>query len=118
MRSLAAKAMHPDPTDPTCPSTAAVCVYPDLVAARPRRRWAAAACKVAAVATAFPSGRAALDIKLADTDDAVEAGADEIDMVIDRGAFLSGRYLEVFDEIVAVREACGERAPQGDPRDR
>ena len=61
---------------------------------------------VASVATAFPSGRAALDIKLADTRDAVEAGADEIDMVIDRGAFLSGRYLEVFEEIVAVREAC------------
>jgi len=62
---------------------------------------------VAAVATAFPSGRAALDIKLADTRDAVEAGADEIDMVIDRGAFLSGNYLQVFDEIVAVKEACG-----------
>jgi deoxyribose-phosphate aldolase len=62
--------------------------------------------KVAAVATAFPSGRAALDIKLADTADAVEAGADEIDMVIDRGAFLSGRYLEVYEEIVAVRSAC------------
>src|SRR3546814_14269309 len=61
---------------------------------------------VAAVATAFPSGRAALDIKLADTRDAVEAGADEIDMVIDRGAFLSGRYLDVFDEIVAVKQAC------------
>ena len=57
--------------------------------------------KVAAVATAFPSGRAAMDIKLADTKDAVEAGADEIDMVIDRGAFLSGRYLEVFEEIAA-----------------
>ena len=67
---------------------------------------------IAAVATAFPSGRAALDIKLADTADAVEAGADEIDMVIDRGAFLSGRYLEVFEEIVAVKEACtqGERS--------
>jgi len=61
---------------------------------------------VAAVATAFPSGRAAMDIKLADTTDAVEAGAHEIDMVIDRGAFLSGRYLQVFEEIVATREAC------------
>ena len=58
------------------------------------------------MATAFPSGRAALDIKLADVKDAVDAGADEIDMVIDRGAFLSGRYMEVFEEIVAVREAC------------
>jgi deoxyribose-phosphate aldolase len=62
--------------------------------------------RVASVATAFPSGRAALDVKLADTRDAVEAGADEVDMVIDRGAFLSGRYLEVHDQIVAVREAC------------
>ena len=61
---------------------------------------------IASVATAFPSGRAARDIKLADVKDAVDAGADEIDMVIDRGAFLSGRYLEVFEEIVAVREAC------------
>ena len=76
--------------------------------------------KIAAVATAFPSGRAALDIKLADTRDAVEAGADEIDMVIDRGAFLSGRYLQVFEEIVAVREACRPmgRASEGDLRDR
>jgi deoxyribose-phosphate aldolase len=61
---------------------------------------------VASVATAFPSGRAALEVKLADARDAVAAGADEVDMVIDRGAFLSGRYLEVFEEIVAVREAC------------
>jgi len=63
--------------------------------------------KVAAVATAFPSGRAAMDIKLADTKDAVDAGADEIDMVIDRGAFLAGRYLEIYEEIAQVREACG-----------
>jgi deoxyribose-phosphate aldolase len=63
---------------------------------------------IASVATAFPSGRAALDIKIADTKDAVEAGADEIDMVIDRGAFLAGRYQLVFDEIVAVKEACSD----------
>ena len=69
---------------------------------------------VAAVATAFPSGRAAMDIKLADTRDAVEAGADEIDMVIDRGAFLSGRYLDVFEEIVQVKEACAR--PDGRAR--
>jgi deoxyribose-phosphate aldolase len=106
VRSLAAKAMHPDPSDPTCPSTAAVCVYPDMVAAT-KDALGSSGVNVAAVATAFPSGRAARDIKLADTQDAVEAGADEIDMVIDRGAFLSGRYLEVFEEIVAVREACG-----------
>jgi deoxyribose-phosphate aldolase len=106
VRSLAAKAMHPDPSDPSCPSTAAVCVYPDMVATA-REVLGDSGVNVAAVATAFPSGRAAMDIKLADTRDAVEAGADEIDMVIDRGAFLSGRYLQVYEEIVAVKEACG-----------
>ncbi|WP_346385436.1 deoxyribose-phosphate aldolase [Nocardioides sp.] len=106
VRALASKAMRPDPSDPTCPATAAVCVYPDMVATA-RQTLGTSGVHVAAVATAFPSGRAALDIKLADTRDAVEAGADEIDMVIDRGAFLSGRYLQVFEEIVAVREACG-----------
>ena len=106
VRALAAKAMRPDPADPTCPAAAAVCVYPDMVATA-KDVLGDSGVKVAAVATAFPSGRAALDIKLADTRDAVEAGADEIDMVIDRGAFLSGRYLQVFEEIVAVREACG-----------
>ncbi len=105
VRALAAKAMRPDPADPTCPATAAVCVYPDMVA-EARSVLGDSGVHVAAVATAFPSGRAALDIKLADTRDAVEAGADEIDMVIDRGAFLSGRYLHVYDEIVAVRQAC------------
>jgi deoxyribose-phosphate aldolase len=105
VRALAAKAMRPDPSDPTCPAAAAVCVYPDLVATA-KEVLGESGVKVAAVATAFPSGRAALDVKLADTRDAVEAGADEIDMVIDRGAFLSGRYLQVFEEIVAVREAC------------
>lgn len=110
VRALASKAMRPDPTDPTCPATAAVCVYPDLVGVA-KETLGDSGVHVAAVATAFPSGRAARDIKLADTADAVEAGADEIDMVIDRGAFLSGRYLQVFEEIVAVREACtqGER---------
>ena len=103
--ALASKAMRPDPADPTCPMAAAVCVYPDMVATA-KKTLGSSGVKVAAVATAFPSGRAALDIKLADTRDAVEAGADEIDMVIDRGAFLSGRYLQVFEEIVAVREAC------------
>lgn len=111
VRALASKAMRPDPTDPTCPATAAVCVYPDLVGVA-KDTLGDSGVNIAAVATAFPSGRAARDIKLADTQDAVEAGADEIDMVIDRGAFLSGRYLEVFEEIVAVREACtqGERS--------
>ncbi len=106
VRALAAKAMHPDPADPTCPMTAAVCVYPDMVATA-KEVLGNSGVNIAAVATAFPSGRAALDIKLADTRDAVEAGADEIDMVIDRGAFLAGHYKQVFDEIVAVREACG-----------
>jgi deoxyribose-phosphate aldolase len=105
VRALATKAMRPDPADPTCPPTAAVCVYPDMVAIA-KETLGSSGVQVAAVATAFPSGRAALDIKLADTKDAVEAGADEIDMVIDRGAFLSGRYKEVYDEIVAVRAAC------------
>jgi deoxyribose-phosphate aldolase len=107
VRALASKAMRPDPADPTCPPVAAVCVYPDVVATA-RETLGSSGVHVAAVATAFPSGRAALDIKLADTRDAVEAGADEIDMVIDRGAFLSGRYLQVFEEIAAVREACGD----------
>jgi deoxyribose-phosphate aldolase len=105
VRALAAKAMRPDPADPTCPSTAAVCVYGDMVGVV-KEALGDSGVHVAAVATAFPSGRAPLDVKLADTRDAVAAGADEIDMVIDRGAFLSGRYLQVFEEIVAVREAC------------
>ena len=105
VRALSTKAMRPDPADPSCPQVAAVCVYPDLVAVA-KETLGDSGVHVASVATAFPSGRAAMDIKLADTRDAVEAGADEIDMVIDRGAFLSGRYMEVFEEIVAVREAC------------
>ena len=114
VRALASKAMRPDPADPTCPATAAVCVYPDMVATAKQVLGDSGGrtVKVAAVATAFPSGRAALDIKLADTRDAVEAGADEIDMVIDRGAFLSGHNLQVYDEIVAVREACAR--PDGE----
>src|SRR6478735_6701360 len=105
VRALASKAMRPDPADPDCPAVAAVCVYPDMVATV-KETLGGSGVHIAAVATAFPSGRAALDIKLADTADAVEAGADEIDMVIDRGAFLSGRYQQVYDEIVAVKAAC------------
>jgi deoxyribose-phosphate aldolase len=104
--SLCTKAMRPDPRDPSVPSVAAVCVYPDLVA-QARAVLGQSSVKVAAVATAFPSGRASLRVKLADVADALEAGADEIDMVIDRGAFLSGRIGQVFDEIVAVKAACG-----------
>jgi deoxyribose-phosphate aldolase len=110
VRALSTKAMHPDPADPTCPSTAAVCVYGDMVPFAKEtlsHSGGSSGVHIAAVATAFPSGRASRQVKLADVRDAVEAGADEIDMVIDRGAFLSGRYLEVYEEIVAVREACG-----------
>jgi deoxyribose-phosphate aldolase len=103
--SLCTKALRPDPRDLTVPSVAAVCVYPDLVA-HARSVLGTSNVKVAAVATAFPSGRASLKVKLLDVADAVDAGADEIDMVIDRGAFLSGKLGLVFDEIVAVREAC------------
>ncbi|MGY1673168.1 deoxyribose-phosphate aldolase [Geodermatophilus sp. SYSU D00710] len=107
VRSLAAKARRPDPTDLSCPPVAAVCVYGDLAGVA-REALAGTGIHVAAVATAFPSGRASREVKLADVRDAVGNGADEIDMVIDRGAFLAGRYLEVFDEIVAVKEACGD----------
>ncbi|WNV74848.1 deoxyribose-phosphate aldolase [Geodermatophilus sp. DSM 44513] len=105
VRSLAAKARRPDPTDPTCPPVAAVCVYGDLAGVA-KEALAGTGIAVAAVATAFPSGRASRAVKLADVRDAVANGADEIDMVIDRGAFLAGRYLDVFDEVVAVKEAC------------
>ncbi len=106
VRALATKAQHPDPSDPTCPQVAAVCVYPDMVATA-KEAVRGSGIHVASVATAFPSGRASRAVKIADVRDAVEAGADEIDMVIDRGAFLSGRYLAVYDEIVAVKDACG-----------
>ncbi len=106
VRALCAKARRPDPSDPTAPPVAAVCVYPDLIATA-KQALKGSPVKLASVATAFPSGRSSLAVKLQDTKDAVAAGADEIDMVIDRGAFLAGRYLEVFEEIVAVREACG-----------
>ena len=106
VRALCAKAKRPDPADPAAPMVAAVCVYPDLA------HVAAAELKgsgvhVASVATAFPSGRTSLEVKLADVKYAVSAGADEVDMVIDRGAFLAGDYQLVFDEIVAVKDACG-----------
>ncbi|HET7476774.1 MAG TPA: deoxyribose-phosphate aldolase [Dermatophilaceae bacterium] len=107
IRSLCAKARTPDPSDPATPRVAAVCVYNDLVpiavdAVR------GSGIHVAAVATAFPSGRAPLAVKIDDTRAAVEAGADEIDMVIDRGAFLAGDYQRVYDEIRAIRGACGD----------
>jgi deoxyribose-phosphate aldolase len=106
VRGLCAKARHPDPEDPDVPPVAAACVYPDLVAVA-KAELAGSPVVVASVATAFPSGRASLAVKLADVADAVNAGADEIDMVIDRGAFLAGRYAQVYEEVRAVREACG-----------
>jgi len=106
VRSLCVQAMRPDPDQPDVPPVAAICIYPDLVEAAVERLRGSGV-KVAAVATAFPSGRASLPVKLADVAVAVDAGADEIDMVIDRGAFLSGRYGQVYEEIVAVKEACG-----------
>jgi len=106
VRALCAKAARPDVTDPSAPSVAAVCVYPDLVQVA-RHSLPGAGVAVASVATSFPSGRASLDVKLADVREAVAAGADEIDMVIDRGAFLAGRYGQVYAEVRAVREACG-----------
>ena len=107
VRALCAKGRRPDPTDPSCPPVAAICVYGDLVPTAVEA-LAGSGIHVAAVATAFPSGRAPLDVKLADTKAAVAAGADEIDMVIDRGAFLAGRYLEVYDEITATKQASGD----------
>jgi deoxyribose-phosphate aldolase len=106
VRALSAKGIRPDPADPTCPAVAAICVYPSMVPVA-AEVLAGSGVHLASVATAFPSGQAPLAVKLADTRDAVAAGADEIDMVISRGEFLAGRYDEVFAEIVAVKEAAG-----------
>src|ERR671927_1182866 len=105
--ALASKAVRPDPSDATIPSVAALCVYPNLVP-HAVSRLAGSGVKVASVATAFPSGQAPLDVKLREVEEVVALGADEVDMVIDRGAFLSGRYAKVYDEIVRVKEACGD----------
>ena len=106
VRAMCAKALRPDPADPSVPPVAAVCVYPDLVATA-RGVLAGSTVAIASVATAFPSGRASLAVKLADVRDAVNSGADEVDMVIDRGAFLAGHYGQVYAEVRAVREAFG-----------
>jgi deoxyribose-phosphate aldolase len=107
VRGLAAKAKRPDPERPDVPKVAAVCVYPDMVKTA-ADELTGTGINVASVATAFPSGRSTMDIKLADTRFAVEQGAAEVDMVIDRGAFLSGRYGQVFEEIVKIKQACGD----------
>jgi deoxyribose-phosphate aldolase len=105
--ALASKAIRPDPADMSVPSVAAICIYPNLVATAVERTRGTSV-KVASVATGFPSGQTATHIKVAEAREVVEMGADEVDMVIDRGAFLSGRYAKVYDEIVQIKEACGD----------
>src|SRR4051794_10998484 len=106
VRNLARKALAPDPGRPGTPRVAAVCVYPDRVATA-ADELAGSGVRVASVATAFPSGRSSLEVKLADTRLALESGADEIDMVIDRGAFLAGQYGLVLEQIRAVKAVTG-----------
>jgi deoxyribose-phosphate aldolase len=105
--ALASKAIRPDPSDAGIPSVAAICVYPNLVPSAVARVEGTSV-KVASVATAFPSGQSPIETKLEEVRWVVERGADEVDMVIDRGAFLSGRYAKVYDEIVQVKEASGD----------
>ena len=112
VKAICNKAVRPDPSDPTVPHVGAICVYNDMVSIA-RKHLDASGGKdipVAAVSTAFPSGRASLEVKERDTKDAIANGATEIDMVIDRGAFLAGKYGVVFDEIVKIREVCGDKA--------
>ena len=112
IQALCSKAVRPDPMDSSVPSVGAVCVYNDMVAIAREHldSIGGAHVGVAAVSTAFPSGRASMGVKLQDTRDALDAGASEIDMVIDRGAFLSGDLIGVFNEIVQIRELCGTKA--------
>jgi len=112
VKALCAKAVRPDPTDLTVPSVGAICVYNDMVKIARNELDAIGGrdIPVAAVATAFPSGRASRAVKELDTQDAINAGANEIDMVIDRGAFLSGRLGEVFEEIKIIKRLCGDKA--------
>src|SRR3954451_22435563 len=105
--ALASKAVRPDPSEPGVPSVAAICVYPNLVPAAVARVEGSSV-KVASVATSFPSGQSPIELKLEEVAWVVDQGADEVDMVIDRGAFLSGRYAKVYDEIVRVKEASGD----------
>jgi deoxyribose-phosphate aldolase len=112
VQALCTKAVRPDPTDSSVPSVGAICVYNDMVGVA-RKHLDLIGGKhvpVAAVSTAFPSGRASIEVKFLDTQDAINAGASEIDMVIDRGAFLEGRLIDVFNEIVTIRQVCGEKA--------
>ncbi len=105
VRALSAKALRPDPTDASVPSVAAVCIYPFVVA--DARAAVGDAIHVASVAGAFPSGLSALDLRLIEIERAVADGADEVDIVLNRSAFLAGRYQETFEEVVAAKQACG-----------
>jgi len=105
VKTLCAKARRPDPLDNSGPSVAAVCVYSDLVSIA-KENLTGTNIKVAAVATGFPAGRVSLAAKLQDTNDAVSQGADEIDMVIDRGAFHEGRFFDIYEQILSIKEAC------------
>lgn len=107
VKQLCYKAMHPHDTLPGLPTVAAVCVYPSMVRTA-RKALEGSGIKVASVATAFPSGQAPRDVKIRDTRYAVHEGADEVDMVISRGKFHAGEYNFVFDEIAAIKEACGQ----------
>jgi deoxyribose-phosphate aldolase len=107
VKQMCYKAMHLHDVQPGLPSVAAVCVYPTMVRTA-KKEVEGSNVKVASVSTAFPSGQAPLDVKIRDTRFAVEEGADEIDMVISRGKFLSGEYAYVFDEIATIKEACGK----------
>lgn len=107
VRQMCYKAQHLHDAYPGCPTVAAVCVYPSMVKTA-KEALNGADIKVASVSTAFPSGQAPKSVKITDTIYAVEQGADEIDMVISRGKFLAGDYNFVFDEIAAIKEACGK----------
>jgi len=107
VRQLCRKGLLPDPSDPSLPRVAAICVYPSMVPVA-REILEGSGVELASVATAFPSGQYPLDLRVADVRACVEAGATEIDMVINRGAFLSGRHEEVAKEIKLFKEACGE----------
>jgi deoxyribose-phosphate aldolase len=104
--ALCSKAMRPDPADLTVPPVAAVCIYPSLVP-HALERLEGSGVKVASVATAFPSGQVPTDLKVEEATRVAESGADEIDMVIDRGAFLSGHYAKVYDEVRRVKDVAG-----------
>jgi deoxyribose-phosphate aldolase len=109
VKQLCYKAMHLHDAHPGLPTVAAVCVYPEMVAVA-KKALGNSAVKVASVSTAFPSGQAKHEVKILDTKQALDAGADEIDMVISRGKFLQGDYAFVFDEIAAIKALCGKRA--------